>query len=64
VEVAVVGVGDVAGDGEAEAGASAVAAAGRVQPDEAVEDALTVGLGDSFSVIGDGQFGAVARGSS
>jgi hypothetical protein len=60
VEGAEVRLGDVAGDGEAEAGASAVAAAGRVQPDEAVEDAFTVGLGDPISVVRHGQLGAIA----
>ena len=52
-----VGVGDVAGDGEAESGASLVAAAGRVEAGEGLEDSFVVGGRDTGPVVGDGKFG-------
>lgn len=50
-----VGFGDVAGDREAEPDASPVAAAGRVQPGEPLEDPFPVGVGDAVPVVGDDQ---------
>ncbi len=44
---AVVAVGDVAGDGQAETAAAHVEAAGVLQAGEPLEDALTVGQGES-----------------
>jgi hypothetical protein len=58
-ELPVVGTGEAAGDGEAEAGATRVAVAGLGQAHEAVKDAIPVGDGDSGSSVGDGNLGAV-----
>jgi hypothetical protein len=51
---------DVAGDGEAEARAAVVTAAGLVEADEALEDPLPVGRFDSVAVVGDGEDDVVA----
>lgn len=50
-EGASVAVGQVTGDGEAQAGAAVVAGAGVVEPDEAFEDALGVFSGHAWSVV-------------
>lgn len=60
MEGAVVGVGDGAGDGQSEAGASLVAAACGIEPGEAFEDAFPVRFGDAFAVVDGGEFGAAA----
>jgi hypothetical protein len=60
VEGAVVGVGDGAGDGQSEAGASLVAAACGIEPGEALKDAFPVAFGDTLAVVDGGQFGAAA----
>lgn len=54
-----VGLGDATGDGETEARAAAVAAAGRVQPGEPFEDPFPVGFGDPLPVVVDNELGAV-----
>jgi hypothetical protein len=56
-----VSAGDVAGDGQAEAGAAAAPAAGAVEPGEALEDALAIRGGDAWPIVGDGEF---CRGSA
>ena len=48
-------LGDVAGDGEAEAGAAGRRRAGVVDAGEALEDALALGRGDAGAVVGDGE---------
>ncbi len=50
-------VGDVASDGQAEAGTAAVPAAGAVEPGEALEDAFAVRDGDAGPVVGDDELG-------
>ena len=56
-ESAVVLMGDVAGDGQPEARSAEVPAAGVVQAGEALEDPLTVGIGNAGSVVGHLQYG-------
>ena len=52
---------DVLDDAEAEAGAARVAAAGRVDAEEALEHAIALGLGDADALVGDGDLdGSVA----
>ena len=60
---AVVG-GDVADDRQAETGAAGLAAAGPVDPVEALEDALEVALGDADAVVGHGDLDPLAVGRS
>src|SRR5882757_2532704 len=55
VHAPAVGQHDVADDGQAQPGATAVTATGVVQTGETFEDAIPVGRGDSGSVVGDGQ---------
>ena len=45
---------DVLDDAEAEAGAAGVAGARLVDPEEALEDAVEVVLGDAHALVGDG----------
>ncbi len=46
------GAGDVAGNGQAEAGAPRILVAGIVQPQEGAEDVLALVLGNAGAVIG------------
>src|SRR5258706_9912483 len=52
-DVAAVSSGDLARDGEPEAGGSAAASAAVVQPDEPVEDSFPVSLANAGAVVGD-----------
>ena len=62
VDLAVVVRDHVADDGEAEAGAAGLAAAGLVDPVEALEDPLEVAGRDADAVVGDGDLDLVALG--
>ena len=53
--------GDVADDGQAEPGAAGVAAAGAVDPVEALEDALEVAAGDADAVVAHGDVDPARR---
>jgi hypothetical protein len=62
LEGSVVGVGDVAGDGQAEAAAGGVAGASVGQAGEALEDAFAVVECDAGAVVGDGDDGVAVGG--
>lgn len=59
MERAIVGVGDLTGEGESETGAALVPATPGVEAGEALEDALPIGFGDARTVVADGELGAV-----
>ena len=66
-DAAVVDLDDVAGNGEAEAGAANFARAGRIHPIKALENSLLIGPRNADSRVGDGKddfmpFGAGTRG--
>lgn len=60
VERAIVGVGDLTGEGESQTGAALVPAARGVEAGEAFEDALPIGFGDALTVVADGELGSAA----
>ncbi|GAA2428342.1 hypothetical protein GCM10010191_46760 [Actinomadura vinacea] len=53
------GMGDLAGDRQAEAGSPAVELVARRKPGVPFEDLFPFGLGDSRTIVGDDHFGAV-----
>src|SRR5579859_2569220 len=60
-EASTMGLHDMAGDGEAQAGAAGFAGTGGVYPVEALENSLLLCLGDSNTRVGDGDHDVAIR---